>query len=116
MVSFLGGGVPLDLRFRGPLEAKSFVRAPKIDPPGAQGRVFDLKCRSCGCVRRCTTYGRILDFSFCGTLESVSRVNSLRLRPLSRLSLRTISGFDIFLLETFTAYRSIASFNWLREI
>ena len=36
-VSFLGGRVPLDLRFRGPLEAKSFVRAPKIDPPGAPG-------------------------------------------------------------------------------
>ncbi len=50
----LGGRVPLDLRFRGPLEAKSFVRAPKIDPPAAPGRVFDLKCRSCGCDRRCT--------------------------------------------------------------
>ncbi len=34
-VSFLGGRVPLDLRFRGPLEAKSFVRGRKIDPPGA---------------------------------------------------------------------------------
>ena len=33
-VSFLGGRVPLDLRFRGHLEAKSFVRGPKIDPPG----------------------------------------------------------------------------------
>ncbi len=35
---FLFGGVrvPLDLRFRGPLEAKSFVRGPKIDPPGAR--------------------------------------------------------------------------------
>jgi hypothetical protein len=37
-VSFLGGRVPLELRFRGPLEAKSFVRAPKIDPLGAPGR------------------------------------------------------------------------------
>ena len=35
-VSFLGGRVPLDLRFRGPLEAKSFVRGRKIDPPGAR--------------------------------------------------------------------------------
>ncbi len=24
------------------------------EPSGAPGRVFDLKCRSCGCVRRCT--------------------------------------------------------------
>jgi hypothetical protein len=47
-VSLLGGRVPRDLRFRGPLEAKSFVRGPKIDPPGAPGRVFDLKCASCG--------------------------------------------------------------------
>ncbi len=47
------GRVPLDLRFRGPLEAKSFARGPKIDPPGAPGRVFDLKCRSCGRDRRC---------------------------------------------------------------
>ena len=43
----------MDLRFRGPLEAKSFVRGPKFDPPGAPGRVFDLKCASCGHVRRC---------------------------------------------------------------
>ena len=50
---FLGGMVPLDLRFRGPLEAESFVRGRKIDPPGAPGRVFDLKCASCGHVRRC---------------------------------------------------------------
>ncbi len=57
-VSFWGGRVPLDLRFRGPLEAKSFVRGPKIDPPGAPGRVFDLKCRSCGPVRRCFSEGR----------------------------------------------------------
>ncbi len=41
-VSFVGGKVPLDLRFRGPLEAKSFVRGLDIDPPGAPGRVFDL--------------------------------------------------------------------------
>ncbi len=34
-VSFGGGSVPLDLRFRGPFEAKSFVRGLKIDPPGA---------------------------------------------------------------------------------
>jgi hypothetical protein len=26
----------MDLRFPGPIEAKSFVGAPKIDPPGAQ--------------------------------------------------------------------------------
>jgi hypothetical protein len=52
----LGGRVPLDLRFRGPLEAKSFVRGPKIDPPGAPGRVFDLKCASCGHVRRCISH------------------------------------------------------------
>ncbi len=32
---FVGGRAPVDLRFRGPLEAKSFVRAPKINPPGA---------------------------------------------------------------------------------
>ena len=50
---FWGGRVPLDLRFRGPLEAKSFVRGRKIDPPGASGRVLDLKCASCGHVRRC---------------------------------------------------------------
>jgi hypothetical protein len=50
----LGGRVPLDLRFWGPLEAKSFVRGLKIEPPGAPGRVFDLKCASCGHVRRCT--------------------------------------------------------------
>ncbi len=49
-----GEGVHLDLRFRGPLEAKSVVRGPKIDPPGAQGRVFDLRYRSCGFDRRCT--------------------------------------------------------------
>ncbi len=40
--SLFRGRVPLDLRFRGPLEAKYFVRSPKIDPPGAPGRVFDL--------------------------------------------------------------------------
>ena len=34
--------VPPDLRFRCPLDAKSFVRGPKIDPPGAPGTVFDL--------------------------------------------------------------------------
>jgi hypothetical protein len=51
-VSFLGGRVPLDLRFRGPLEAKSFVRATKLGRPGAQGRVLDLDCASCGHVRR----------------------------------------------------------------
>ena len=50
-VSFLGGRVPLDLGFRGPSEAKSFVRGRKIEPPGAPGRVFDLKCASCGHVR-----------------------------------------------------------------
>ncbi len=48
-VSFFGGRVPLDLRFRGPLEAKPFVRVPELDPPGAP-----LKCRSCGHGRRCT--------------------------------------------------------------
>jgi hypothetical protein len=32
-VSFFGGRVALDLRLRGPLEAKSFVRAPKINLP-----------------------------------------------------------------------------------
>ncbi len=47
------GRVPPDLGFRGPLEARSSVRGPKIDPPGAQGRVFDLRCASCGHVRRC---------------------------------------------------------------
>ncbi len=52
----MGGKSPLDLRFRGPLEAKSFVRGRKNDPPGAPGRVFDLKCASCGHVRRCTVY------------------------------------------------------------
>ncbi len=52
-VSFWGGR-PLDLRFRGPLKAKSFVRVRKIDPPGAPGRVFDLNCASCGHVRRCS--------------------------------------------------------------
>ncbi len=51
---FWGGRVPLDLRFRGPLEEKSLVRAPKIDTPGAPGGVFDLKCAYCGHVRRCT--------------------------------------------------------------
>ena len=51
--SFWEGRVPLDLRFRGPLEAKSFVRGRKIEPPGALGRVSDLKYRSCGYVRRC---------------------------------------------------------------
>ncbi len=50
----MGGRVPLDLRFRGPLEAKSFVRGRKIEPPGAPGKVFDLQCASCGHVRRCT--------------------------------------------------------------
>jgi hypothetical protein len=40
---FGGGRFPLDLGFRGPLEAKSFVRGRKIYPPGAPGRVFDLK-------------------------------------------------------------------------
>ncbi len=45
--------VPLDLRLRGPLEAKSFIRALKIDPPGAPGRAFDLKCRFRGRDRRC---------------------------------------------------------------
>ncbi len=37
----------------GTLEAKSFVRGRKIDPPGAPGRVFELKCTSCGHVLRC---------------------------------------------------------------
>ncbi len=55
-VSFLGGRIPLDLRFRGSLEAQSFVRAPTIDPPGAPGRVCDLKCRSCGYDRRCNNF------------------------------------------------------------
>ncbi len=36
----------------GPLEAKSSARAPKIDPPRAPGRAFNLKCRSC-CNDRC---------------------------------------------------------------
>ncbi len=35
----------MDLRFRGPLEAKSLVRGRKMDPPGAPGRGFDFKCR-----------------------------------------------------------------------
>ncbi len=48
-----GGRAPLDLRFRGSFEAKSFVRGPKIDPPGASERGFDLKFASCGYVRRC---------------------------------------------------------------
>ncbi len=71
-VSFWGGGrVPLDLRLRGPLEAKSFVRGPKIDPPGAPGRVFDVKYRSCGHVRRCTRSKLApglerIDFTPCG--------------------------------------------------
>jgi hypothetical protein len=47
------GRVPPDLRLRGPVEAKSFVRGPTFDPPGTQGRVFDLKSRSCGRDRRC---------------------------------------------------------------
>ncbi len=34
------GSVPLDLRFRGPLEAKSFFRGCKIDPPGAPGTLI----------------------------------------------------------------------------
>jgi hypothetical protein len=51
--SFWVGGALLDLRFRGPLEAKSFVRAPKIDRPGAPGRALHLKCRSCGYDCRC---------------------------------------------------------------
>ncbi len=54
-LSFLFGRVPPDLRFRGPLEAKSFVLGAKLDPPGAQGRVFDLKCRSCGRDLLCIT-------------------------------------------------------------
>ncbi len=62
-VSFLGVRVPLDLRFRGHLEAKSFLRGPKIDPPGAQGRVFDLKRASCGHVRRCTPAPQAHQFS-----------------------------------------------------
>ncbi len=37
-LSLWGGMVPLDLRFRGPLEAKSFVGAPKIYPPGGPGK------------------------------------------------------------------------------
>ena len=37
-----------DLRIRCPLDAKSFVRGPKTDPPGAPGTVFDLKCTSWG--------------------------------------------------------------------
>ncbi len=69
-VSFLGGRVPLDLRFRGPLEAKSFVRGRNSDPPGAPGRVFDLKCRSCGYVCRCRTYGMNLDFRFGARAEN----------------------------------------------
>ncbi len=58
-VSFWGEEGPLwILGFGVPLEAKSFVRAPKIGPPGAQGRVFDLTCRSCGRGRRCTIHER----------------------------------------------------------
>ena len=67
---FWGGRVPLDLRFRGPLEAKSFVRGPKIDPPGAPGRVFDLKCASCGHVRRCSPF-----FSFALIVTTISFVD-----------------------------------------
>ncbi len=48
----------MDLRFRGPLEAKSFVRGPKIDPPGAPLKVFDIKCRCCGRDRRCNVAAR----------------------------------------------------------
>ncbi len=40
-------GKALDLKFWGPLEAKSFGRGPKIHSRGVQARVFDLKCRSC---------------------------------------------------------------------
>ncbi len=76
--ALFGGMVPLDLRFRGPREAKSFVRGPKIDPPGAPGRVFDLKCTSCGYVRRCTmlqhaspSTGCVSD-GFCFGFRSVS--------------------------------------------
>jgi hypothetical protein len=78
-VSFWGGRVPLDLRFWGPLEAKSFVRGREIDPPGAAGRVFDLNRASCGHVRRCITLtwtqGQILYLSFLGASESIPRVN-----------------------------------------
>ncbi len=41
----MGGMVPLDFRFPDPLEAKSSLRAPKIDPPRARGRIFDHKKR-----------------------------------------------------------------------
>ena len=67
-VSFLGGRVPLDLRFRGPLEAKSFVRGRKIGPPRAPTRVFDLKCASCGHVRRC----------ICAAASSLRETDQLR--------------------------------------
>ncbi len=38
---------------RAPFKSKSIVPGRKIDFPGAPGRVFDLKGRSCGSVRRC---------------------------------------------------------------
>ncbi len=53
-VSFWGEGSLWILGLGASLEAKSFVRGTKIDPPGAQRRVFDLKCASCGRDRRCT--------------------------------------------------------------
>ncbi len=80
-VSFFGGRVPLDLRFRGLLEAKPFVLAPKIDPPGAPGRVFDLKCASCGLVRRCN-YFLARFFYMCK--RSNPKGFALRASPFSR--------------------------------
>ena len=50
-VSRILGRVRPNLRFQGPLEATSSARGPKADPPGAQGRVFDLKLGR--------TYGRM---------------------------------------------------------
>ncbi len=48
------GGAPLDLGIPGP-SRQNPASGDKIDPLGALGRVFDLKCRSCGRDRRCTS-------------------------------------------------------------
>ncbi len=58
------GRAPSDLEFGGPLESKSFVRGPKIDPPGAQGRVHRSKCRSFGRDRRCNIVPAVFKDAF----------------------------------------------------